>query len=257
MSVTLSRMVRRDIRTGDPLPDVYPSLRQAGIRLRRSNLHLIAGQTGSMKTMFAMDLIEKLKVPTLYFSNDSDEMTVASRALAKRVQRPFETVSSEMRSNREWAGFQLESLFHVRWCFDPSPSLDDIDLEMEAFNELYGEYPHLVVIDILDNVSYYEDTDHGAAARKLQFFHASARSSGAAFLVLHHCTEAVDGHPCPPRSAILQKQNKLPVLELTVATHDKSFFISPVKNRHGRSDPSGRTFVRLNVNPETCTFWEG
>jgi hypothetical protein len=66
----------------------------------------------------------------------------------------------------------------------------------------------------------------------------------------------VDGNPCPPRSAILQKQNKLPVLELTVANHERNFYVAPVKNRHGRSDPSGRTYVRLNVNPETCTFWE-
>ena len=176
MSVTLSRIVRRDLKTGDPLPDVFTSLRQAKIRLRRSNLHLIAGQTGSMKTMFIMDWVRKLGVPTLYFSNDSDEMTAASRALAQAVQRPAEKVSGEMRNAKDWASAHLESMAHVRWCFDPSPSLDDIELEMEAFNELYGEYPELVVIDILDNVSYFEDTDHGATARKLQFFHSSARS---------------------------------------------------------------------------------
>lgn len=256
MSVTLARTALRDLHTGDPLPDVYPSLAKAGIKLRRSNLHEVAGQPGAMKTTFVMDWVRKLAVPTLYFSNDSDESTVANSMLAANVERAREATEKELRQAPEWAAGRLAGYDNIRWSFDPSPSLDEIDLEMEAFCEIYGEYPSLVVVDILGNVSYYEDSDHGSDARILQYLHASARSSGAAFLVVHHATEAVSGDPCPPRSAILNKQAKLPVLILTVANKGENFYVSPVKNRHGFQDPSGRTAINLRVNPSIGVFSE-
>lgn len=256
MSVTLGRIVRRDLRSGDPLPDVYHTLRRAKIRLRRGNLHLIAGKPGSLKSMFSVDMVKKMGVPTLYFSNDSDESTIAQRVLANSVQRPTEDVAKDMRDDRGWASANLSHMEHVRWVFDPSPTLDDIQLEMEAFQEIYGEYPWLVVVDILDNISYFEDNDHGAAARKLQYLHSLARNTGSAILVVHHCSEGADEDPCPPRSSILQKQNKLPVLELTVAIHGEFFYIAPVKNRHGPADTTGKTFHRLRVNPALCSFSE-
>lgn len=256
MSVTLARQVRRVVSSGEPLPDVYPVLASAGIRLRRSSLHEIAGQPGSMKTMFMLDWVRRLKVPTLYFSNDSDEATVASRMLAASTNQTLSDSEGYVRLNREWAAGKLSGLDHVRWSFDPAPSLDEIDLEMEAFNEVYGDYPVLMVVDILTNVSYYEDSDHGSDARILQYLHASARTSGAAVVVVHHCTEAVPENPCPPRYAIINKQAKLPVCILTVAVQGNSFFVAPVKNRHGYQDPSGRGALRMRVDPEKGVFSE-
>lgn len=256
MSVTLSRVVRKDLRSGDPLPDVFHVLRRNQIRLRRGNLHLLAGKPGSMKTMFGLDLTKKMQVPTLYFSNDSDESTVAQRVLANAVQRPTEAVARDMKDNKRWASDNLDSMEHVRWVFDPSPSLEDIEIEMEAFNEIWGEYPWFVVIDILDNISYYEDSEHGSISRKLQYLHGLARNTGAAILVMHHCSESAEENPCPPRSSILQKQNKLPVLELTVAVHGEAFYVAAVKSRHGPSDQTGHTAYRLRVIPETCSFSE-
>lgn len=242
--------------SGEALPDVYPSLAKAGIRLRRGNLHEVFGQSGTMKTTFLMDWTRKLGVPTLYFSNDSDESTVASRMLAADVNSPTNVVERELRSAQEWASGRLRGYDGIRWSFDPSPSLDEIDLEMEAFNEIYGDYPELVVVDILGNVSYYEDSDHGSDARILQYLHASARSSGAAFVVVHHATEAVSGAPCPPRSAVLNKQTKLQTLILSVALQGDTFYVAPVKNRHGFTDVTGRTAIQLKVDPSIGVFSE-
>jgi len=209
-----------------------------------------------MKTMFVLDLVRRLQVPTLYLSNDSDETTVAGRMLAANVSRSADVVTEEMRRSREWASSRLAGYDNIRWSFDPSPSLEDLDVELEAFQEVFGEYPWMVVIDILDNISYYEDSEHGSTARILQYLHATARTTGAVVLVVHHATESAECRPCPPRSAILQKQNKLPVLILTTAVQGDSFFLAPVKNRHGFQDPSGRSALSFHVDPDTCTFRE-
>lgn len=256
MSVTLARTIERGVSTGDPLPDVYPTLARAQVHFRRGNLHMIAGAPGSMKTMFTLDMVRRLNVPTLYFSNDSDEATVTSRLLANAVQQSTEIVADQMVEMPGWAAGHLRPLDNVRWSFSPSPTLEDIEIETEAFAEIYGDYPHLIVVDVLVNVSYYEDTDHGQVGRILQFLHGLARETRAAVLVIHHCTEAVAGHPCPPRSAIMQKRNELPVLIASVAVSDGTFFFAPLKNRWGPQDPTGKTAVGMYVDPTTCTFRE-
>lgn len=256
MSVTLARTIQRGVSTGDPLPDVYQSLARAQVRFRRSNLHMIAGAPGSMKTMFALDLVKRTDVPTLYFSNDSDEATVASRLLASRIGQPTNLVADWLTDSPEFAADYLREMEMVRWSFNPSPTLEDIQLEVEAFAEIYGEYPHLIVIDVLVNVSYYADTDHGSVGEILKYLHGMARETRAAVIVVHHCTEAVGGHPCPPRSAIMQKRNELPVLILSVAVQGEIFHVAPLKNRWGPQDPSGKTAIGMHVDPATCTFRE-
>lgn len=255
MSVTLARQVRRGVVAGEPLPDVYPVLARAGIHIRRAGISMVAGKSGTMKTMWALDLVRKLQLPTLYNCNDSDEATVAGRLVSSLTQRPYQDVCKDMIDDPNWAASHLAAFENIRWCFDPSPSLDDIDLEVEAFAELYGEYPWLIVVDILKNVSYYEDTDHSSVSGKLKYLHTLARSTKAAVLVIHHCSEGAGGGICPPRSAILEKQNELPELQLTVGLQEPYFFMAPVKYRHGPSDPSGYTNYRLKVDPSTGQFW--
>lgn len=256
MSVTLARRVRGGVETGEPLPDAYKVLAAAGIRFRRGNLHLVAGQTGSMKTMWLLDMVKRMNVPTLYLSNDSDEATIAERLLASALQRTTEEVAADMAAMPSWAGSILAQHDNIRWSFDPGPTLDDIDLEMEAFAEVYGDYPQVLVVDVLKNVSYYEEKDAGSYARVLQFLHTSARTTGTCAIVVHHCAEGARAEPCPPRASVLQKQNELPVLITTVAVHGSYFYVAPVKNRHGSQDPTGSTAYRLRVDPQTCTFWE-
>lgn len=256
MSVTLARTVRRGVSSGTPLPDPYQVLRMNKIRFRRANLHMVAGLTGSMKTLWLLDIVTRMRVPTFYQCNDSDQATIASRLLARSVQRPVDEVARDMQGDPDWAASILNSYDFVRWSFDPAPTLDDISLEMEAFTEIHGEYPYLFVLDILKNVSYYEESDHGSVGGRLQYLHALGRSTEAAVIAVHHCTEGSRAYLCPSRSDILQKQNELPVLQLTVAVRGESFYVAAVKNRYGPQDPSGNTAHRLRVDPNTCQFWE-
>jgi replicative DNA helicase len=256
----LSALVRAGVPAGEPLPDVFKTLARAQIHFRRGEVALIAGPTGSMKTMFVLALAHDMGLPTLYFSNDSNEMTVVSRMVA-RVTGMVNDPRLERRilDDPEWAGNQLKSVDHIRWSFDESPTLDDIVEEAEAFEELYGRYPAVIVVDILTKVDYSEDSQYQSDNRIVRELDSVARQTGAAVIAVGHTSETEKNQPhpgsqCQPRSAILQQIARLPTVVLTVAYQYGTFFLSPVKNRHAFSDASGLTQFRLAVDAPTATM---
>lgn len=250
---SLHRIVRGGLETGKALPDVYQTMARAGVRIRQGKVTMIAGRPGSGKTMLTLNLASKWQVPTLYFSNDSDEMTVASRLISRRINsRTSDEVAKVIDTNRSWASNALEGDEHIQWCFDPSPTLQDIETEVEAFEELYGEYPKLIVVDVLMQVNYAEDNEHSSQGRVIQYLNSLARRTGAAVIVVHHTTEGVEGTPCQPRSAILNKISQLPAVILTVASHGETFYFAPVKNRDGRDDASGGMVFAMYLDAGRC-----
>lgn len=250
---SLHRIVRGGLVAGKSLPDVYDTFKRAGVRVRQGKVTMIAGKPGSGKTMLALNLASKWQVPTLYFSNDSDEMTVASRLISRRIEhRTSEDVSQVMDSHRSWASTSLQEDEHIRWCFDPSPTLGDIEIEVRAFEELYGYFPSLIVVDVLMQINYASENEHTSQGEVIQFLNSLARQTGAAVIVVHHTTESVEGTPCQPRFAILNKINQLPAVILTVANHGDTFYFCPVKNRDGRDDASGQTVYAMYIDASRC-----
>ncbi len=145
-----------------------------------------------------------------------------------------------------------EEFDHVRWTFEPSPSLEDLDAEICAFDEMWGQPPELLVIDSLYNVTTDSDNEWSSLREVGKALHHVARASEAAVLLLHHVSEA-DGKPTEPaaRKAILGKVNQLPEMILTVAldAFRGEFKIAAVKNRSGPADPTGKTYVTLFADP--------
>lgn len=253
---SLAKTLRQGNSLGEPLPDVFRAFEQAGIRFRRGSLHMVAGQPGSMKTQLVLALVDEWKVPTLYISNDSDETTVAKRLIARRLRASTDRVEQLMKRDMKWAASQLADVDHVRWSFNPSPSLPEVEEEILAFQEIYGVPPVLIVVDVLMRMDYVEESERGTAFRVTDYLGKLAREYSACVIVVHHTTEAVDGRPCPPRSAVLQKISQLPALILTLAPmwQGESLAIATVKNRNGPDDPSGRTYVLLTADPTMNWF---
>jgi hypothetical protein len=209
-----------------------------------------------MKTQLVLALVDEWKVPTLYISNDSDETTVAKRFIARKLRVPTDRIEQLMQNDMEWAANQLAHLDHVRWDFNPSPSLPEVEEEILAFQEIYGVPPVLIVVDVLMRMDYVEDSERGTAFRVTDYLGKLAREYSACVIVVHHTTESVEGRPCPPRSAVLQKISQLPALILTLAPmwSGESLAVACVKNRNGADDPSGRTHVLLTANPSMNWF---
>lgn len=255
MSFKLARAVGRGLTNGEPLPDVFRSMAERGIHFYRGSVSLMAGLSGSMKTMFICHLVDEWQIPTLYISNDTNELDIISRFLSRRTKQDSYDMRKRALRDPEWASRKLTDLDWVRWNFNPSPSIEEIEEEVMAFEELWGDFPHLVVVDVVMKVDYYEDGG-GSLERIVQYLDKLARDTGSHFIVACHTSENVPGKPTQPKSALLYKIDKLPVLVLTTAYEDGVFYLAPVKNRSGFADPTGESYLTFLVDPSIATLEE-
>jgi hypothetical protein len=144
-----------------------------------------------------------------------------------------------------------ENSGHIFWSFESSPTLDDLDQEVAAFEELWGCSPTLIVVDNLMDIANDGGEEFANMRSTLKELKYLARDTNAAVIVLHHTKESYAGSPCQPRSALQGMVAQLPALICTVGTDAPGFIaVAPVKNRYGKADPSGATSFWLNFNPE-------
>ena len=250
---TLTRSVGRASAGGEPLPSCYHSFDNQQIVLRRSELSMIAAVPGAGKSMLAQALALKLKVPTLYICADSSAHTMAMRLASMITNKSQTDVERLLTEDLGWTRSVLARGSHIQWSFESSPSLEDIAEEVKAFEELWGAPPELIIIDNLMDVA----TDGGeefssmrAIMKELKYL---ARATNAAVLVLHHTSEAVQGTPCQPRSALQGKVAQLPALILTLGQVGTTLAVAVVKNRYGRADANGTSVMAyLAFNGEYC-----
>jgi replicative DNA helicase len=247
---TLVRSVGRADIGGEPLPSVFKAFDTHKIIFRRAEVSMLAGTPGVGKSTLALALALKMKVPTLYVSADTNAHTMAMR-LASMISGKNQTdVEYLLQNDLGWTKATLAKGSHIVWSFESSPSLQDIDEEVQAFEELWGCPPVAIFVDNLMDVA----TDGGeefasmrAIMKELKFL---ARHTNAGVIVLHHTSEAVEGRPCQPRSALQGKVAQLPALIATLGVVGTSMSVAPVKNRYGKADANANINVWLAFNPE-------
>lgn len=258
--LTLARSLRTKGDAGEPLPAVFHCLEREGVRVRRGQLTLIAAAPGVGKSLLALALAIRSGVPSLYFSADTDQATMSHRATAMVTGWRVEDIElAAQQGLTEAINVELEKVENVRLDFAASPTLTDLEECLRAFEMVYGEFPALVVIDNVTNV----DNESGEGGfpgleSTFDFLHEMARETGASIVVLHHVTgEYDDGTKPVPLSGLRGKVSKVPELILTLHrvsgdsdTGGRLLGISPVKNRTGKSDPSGSWYVTVEVDLE-------
>lgn len=247
---SLARSIRRPDKGGEPLPTVYQTFDQRGVLLRRGEVTLVAAPPGAGKSSLGLDIAAKIKRPTLYFSADSTELTMAARLGATLTGRYMFDIEQQILSDPEWAGRTLKDVDHIRWSFDSAPAFDDIDQEVAAFEEVWGEPPHLIVVDNLTDVADEGGDEFSALRATMKGLKYTARTTNACVLVLHHTSESVDGNPCPPRKAIHGKVSQMPALILTIGNERQGYMpVACVKNRQGPADVTGQNAMWLTFDP--------
>lgn len=112
----------------------------------------MAGGPGTGKSAFILTEVIKSRVPTLYFSADSDAFTQLTRSIS--IETGW-TLEQSARAVLEDRMSDIEGdLGHLplRMSYDASPSLDSIEETVMAWFDVYEDYPGIIVIDNVTNV---------------------------------------------------------------------------------------------------------
>lgn len=254
--LTLSRTLSTASGIGEPLDPVFPTMGKRKWFLRRAQVVLIAAAPNVGKSAFALKLAIEMRLKTLVISADTDPYTTMLRAAAVITGHKMSTIETAMRGpGRVFYEEALQELDYLRFVFDSGPTLEDIDLEVSAFNEVYGEPPELIIVDNLINVQC-DDGDEFRGLRLVSAaMHQLARATGACVVCLHHVTgEYEDGLKPPPRRALHGKISKYPELILTLGKEGTFLGVSCTKNRNGPHDPLANNAMWLYCDLERMIF---
>lgn len=247
---------------GDPLPVVFESLDKTGTRLLRGQLVLVCAAPGTGKSAFVLTYAAKARTSTLYFSADSDAFTQLTRLISILGGWTLEESARAVRNEElgEAEGF-IKNL-PIRFSYNASPSLDQIEDSMKAYIQLTGDYPGLVVVDNITNVRTGVDDDEPFSGLEalMDYLHDMARRTDACVIGLHHVTGPYnDGNKPIPLGGIKNQIGRVPEVVLTLhkggsTVGPETINVSTVKNRSGRMDPSGESCIALEFDGDTMTI---
>lgn len=244
-----------------PLPDVWNDLKSKQIRFRRGQVCMVAAAPNAGKSMFALIYAIKADVPTLFFSADTDIATVMMRTAAHISGHNQTLVEENLNKSTHFYDSKFDQVKNIQWVFDSSPSLDDIEMEIKAYIELYGIPPELIVIDNLMNVAAESDNEWAGLRQIMVELHDMARQTEACVMVLHHVSEQSEyGSTTEPphRRSIHGKVSQLPAMILTLGYEpiQSLLRVAAVKNRFGKHTADGKDYVSLFVNYGSCQIYD-
>lgn len=262
---TLARAIRGRAEEGRALPPAFSQLEALGAKLRYSQVALMVGAPGGGKSALALTWALRSQVPTLYFSADTDRMTMGVRLGAGLLAHETDAVEAALigPEREKWLHYIDSHTSHMWFMWDPAPSLDDIEQEVMAYAAVNGQWPGLVVVDNLKNI--WDDdgageADHVRYDRVVARLKEMSQEIGCATLVLHHVMgQYEDGYTQIPLSGILGKCAKDVRLAMTlhrgpIGTNEMR--VSVVKNNGNKADPSGSLWAPLKFYPERMQFGE-
>lgn len=243
---------------GTPLPSAFKALEDLKAFHRRGQVSLVAAAPGGGKSAYATHYAIKQQTPTLYFSPDSDRMTLGTRALAGILGVDLSDAQIAIEGDDAVALEELESATeHVWWDFETGISLKEIKLEVDCYALVNGEYPSLLVLDNLKDIC--GDSDNQVQYHEtIDFLHQLARETGAHVMILHHTKGFYENGYTPiPLGGLLNNVGKTPRLVLTLYRQGPGLIsICIVKNSTGPSDPNCNLQVNIGWLPERSFFSE-
>ena len=244
---------------GDPLPTVFQAFEQKKITLRRGQLGLFVAGPGTGKSALGLTYAVKSGESGVYISPDSDAFTQVQRAWSIATNRSMDEGAAFAlgKSNED---LELVSQLPLRFNFEASPSLKDIERTVYGYEELFGEFPHLIFIDNITNVrSGIQDNDDdpfSGLEGLLDYLHTMARTTQACVIGMHHVNGPYnDGDKPIPLSGVKGQIGRVPEMILTIFKSGPGRIgVSVVKNRGSFADASGETFAELVFDGDTMTI---
>ena len=253
--LTLGQAVAQQGVQGAAIPTPYSSLTNLGFSLRRGQASLVAAAPGVGKSALALDIAMRLHMRSLYISADTDSFTMGMRAAAKMSGHPQEQVERGMADETIAPMYHelLSKLWNVRFSFD-AQCMEDVRDEVFAYATAHGQFPPLLVVDNLVNVTD-DDDDYRAMRQAVQDMDRLAHNTGAHVMILHHANGKYEDGDIPiPLGGLENKVGKIPAQVLTLTRTHNYMGVHIVKNRAGKADPKAGLAARLQVDLATMTF---
>ncbi|SDH17737.1 AAA domain-containing protein [Sinosporangium album] len=211
----------------------------------------MAAAPGVGKSVFALTLAIWAGVPTLYISADSDAATQYARAASMITGHPVAMVQAAIERNEvEHYDAAVDGARHIKFVFDSSPSIDDLNRQMLAYGWVYGQWPQLIIVDNASNI-YSEQEGFAGLEEVMDWLHQLARKTSSCVVALHHVTGDYETGDIPvPLSGLRGKISKLPALVLTAnrVFGEPRLNVAVVKNRSGLAAANGSFGTRLGMD---------
>lgn len=268
MAVGALQALAQNAKSSPKLPKIpaLAALYDYGAHPRVGELIMIAGRSGSMKSMFALWLVNQWNKDTLYLSADMSGFQASTRLASQRTQKSVDEVEFDVRNGLD--DYVNESLAesNISFSFRSPIRWPTVIEELNAWVTLHNRWPEVVVIDNLMDVEDAE-SDYAAQMFAMQIMSDLSRETGATIIILHHATEGGWSEGTKPflpvaRREIKNKLGEKPELTLSVAVNNVSMFnglldfhVAVVKQRMGRQDPSASEYITLSVDPVRSTFY--
>lgn len=213
-----------------------------------------ASPPGTGKSAAALNYAIQAGVPTFYISCDMRRFAVVQRVIAILTGKKISEVRNELLQKAEESHYRdvLSSVGHLYMAYPSRPDAEGLAVQLKAFLELHGAYPHLLIIDNLMNLNSGSKDEWTGLRDLSQLLHYFATELGICVLVLHHLNlGGLDLYNPAPLTAIKGQVTELPSVVLTLCKRQGQLLIAPVKNRHGKADASGRSYLTLDYDEDT------
>ncbi len=258
---SLARVIASRAAVGDPLPIDIPQVQTAGLKIRRGQQLMIAAPPNGGKTLLGQYLAIRwaryYNLKVMYFSADTDERTMAYRALSNMLNQRQVESERQIEAEEQAAFDLLQELHNIRWSFVTDLTTEHIEQEVEAFADLFGDYPDVVIVDNVMNVMVEGkgDDEWGSMRECMKFLHFLSRQINCATLALHHIREEDRLNPLYPaaRRFITGKIAQVPeqIWSLSYDPNSSELRLAAVKNRNGKSDPNAERWFAVPCNADT------
>lgn len=259
-----SRALSLNADSGRPLPrvDAFEALYAGGCTPRHGEVIMIAGRSGTQKSGLALFWVDEMNLPTLYFSADMSAFTASARLASKRSGLTTDQVEEAMAKGGKSKAAQLAALdgSNITFSFGSPITWRQVDEEMDAYVELWDQYPEVIVFD---NLMDFEggESDYTEQMAVMSSVTELARDTGATVIILHHATDkgwAATNDPWQPpsRDQVKGGLSEKPELSLSVALDPNTmeYRIAVIKQRMGPSDPTARRYAIIRCQPELTRF---
>lgn len=259
--LTAARALMRSQKSGGrefPTVPQFADLYQLDWKPRYGEMTMIAARSGAGKSTFGLYYALATGLNTLYFSGDMSAFQASVKLACATQHEDIDTVVKLLDGERR--DEVLAALpVSITFAFGEI-TRHGIDRHIDAYVELNNAYPDLIVVDNIMDMEGCEG-DYDAQMKAMQWLHTLNRDTGSAVWVMAHMTDkGLKGRNSPhtpaPRDEIKNGLTEKPetILSLALNPFTNEMTCALVKNRLGKSDPSGNHFATVTAIPDQSRY---